>query len=272
MLAKTLTVSSLLGPAISASNFRVFDSTAYTNTSVGYGTSNINWIPNYVCSPLVAHNAIPSADTWQSVVLQWNIYPGYPLVLDCENIYLNSPSTADHNLEVMKTLQTWAAQVLPSRQIIGWYGLSGNTAASLYGHYQRLIANYSAHAFFPSAYTFSSSLATWQTSLNSVLAKVKAIDASLPVYPFIWPQYHESPHSFYPVELWKNQLDVLTENQEMDGFVIWGGKNHLVCGDVCQATAGTKPWLSATRTYLKGLYGIYGGTPQKQGAQLFTGV
>ncbi|KAH0597422.1 hypothetical protein MHUMG1_04800 [Metarhizium humberi] len=272
MLAKILTLSSFLGSAISANNFRVFDSTAYTNTSIGYGTSNINWIPNYVCSPLVANNAIPSAEAWQSIVLEWNIYPGYPLVLDCENIYLTSPSTADHNLEVMKTLQTWAAQVLPSDQIIGWYGLSGNTAASLYGHYQGLIANHSAHAFFPSAYTFSSSLSTWNASLNSVLAKIKAIDASLPVYPFTWPQYHGSPYAFYPVGLWESQLDVLTGNQDINGFVIWGGKNHQVCGDACQASAGKNPWLEATRTYLKDLYGIYDGASQKQGGQLFTGV
>lgn len=272
MLKNLLTLSSLLGSALSASNFRVFDSTAYTNTSIGYGASNINWIPNYVCSPLVAAGALPSSSAWKSIVLEWNIYPGYPLVLDCENIYLSSASTADHNLEVMKTLQTWAAQVLPNDQIIGWYGLAGNTIPSLYPQYRSLIANHSNHAFFPSAYTFSSSLGTWNTSLNDVLGKAKDIDASIPVWPFTWPQYHNSPYSFYPVDLWSSQLDVLTGNQDVNGFIVWGGKNHQVCGDACQAIAGKQPWLNATRTYLKGLYGVYGGTPQKQGGQLFTGA
>jgi hypothetical protein len=261
-----------VGAALGTTNFRVFDSTAYTNTSIGYGASSINWIPNYVCSPLVANGTLPSASTWQSIVLEWNVYPGYPLVLDCENIYLSSSSTADHNLLAMKTLQTWAAQVLPRDQIIGWYGLSGNTAASLYGHYRDLIANHSNHAFFPSAYTFSSSLASWNTSLNGVIAKIKTIDASLPVWPFMWPQYHNSPYDFYPVDLWESQLEVLTGNADVNGYVIWGGKNHQVCGDACQAIAGKNPWLSATRTYLRGLYGVYGETPQKEGGQLFTGA
>jgi len=271
MLAQLSVVAALLNTVVAA-NFRVFDSTAYTNTSVGYGSSNINWIPNYVCSPLVEGGALPSAAQWQAIVLDWNIYPGYPLVLDCENIYLTSASTADHNLEVMKTLQTWAADVLPEGQIIGWYGLSGNTAASLYGHYRSLIANHSAHAFFPSAYTFSSSLSTWNTSLNTVIGKIKAIDTSVPVWPFMWPQYHNSPYDFYSVDLWQSQLQALTANKDVNGFVIWGGKNHQVCGDACQAIAGKQPWLSAARSYLKALYGVYGGQPQRSGGQIFTGA
>ncbi|KAL3961109.1 hypothetical protein ACCO45_006226 [Purpureocillium lilacinum] len=273
MLAQLSAIAALLSTAQAvAANFRVFDSTAYTNTSVGYGSSNINWIPNYVCSPLVQGGALPSAAQWQAIVLDWNVYPGYPLVLDCENIYLTSASTADHNLEVMKTLQTWAADVLPEGQIIGWYGLSGNTAASLYGHYRSLIANHSAHAFFPSAYTFSSSLSTWNTSLNTVIGKIKAIDTSVPVWPFMWPQYHNSPYDFYSVDLWQSQLQALTANKDVNGFVIWGGKNHQVCGDACQAIAGKQPWLSAARSYLKALYGVYGGQPQRSGGQIFTGA
>lgn len=272
MLAKLVTCAAVLFGSALGSNFRVFDSTAYVNTTIGYGASNINWIPNYVCSPLVQGGALPSAEQWKSIVLEWNVYPGYPLVLDCENIYLSSASTADRNLQVMSTLQTWAAQVLPEGQIIGWYGLSGNTIPQLYGHYRSLIANHSDHAFFPSAYTFSSSLATWNNSLNSVLGIIKTIDASLPVYPFTWPQYHNSPYDFFSVQLWESELNVLSNNKNLNGFIVWGGKNHQVCGDACQAIAGKQPWLNATRTYLKALYGIYNGQPQKEGAQLFTGV
>ena len=262
----------LIGTSAAAANFRVFDSTSYTNTTIGYGASNINWIPDYVCSPLVQDGALPTKDNWQSIVLEWSAYPGYPLVLDCENVYLTSASTADHNLEAMKTLQTWAAQVLPKGQIIGWYGLSGNTATSLYGHYRDLIANHSAHAFFPSAYTFSSSIGSWNTSLNTVIGKIKDIDASIPAWPFVWPQYHDSPYAFFSVELWENELQILTANTNVNGFVVWGGKNHHVCGDACQAVAGTNPWLNATRQYLANLYGVYSGNAQRAGVQAFTGA
>ncbi|KAL3493986.1 hypothetical protein BJX62DRAFT_234844 [Aspergillus germanicus] len=266
MLGKLITAC-LVGSAL-ASPFRVFDNTAYTNTSIGYGTSNINWIPAYVCNPLTKGGVLPSEEAWKEIVLQWNVYPGYPLVLDCEAIYLTSTSTADRYLEIMSTLQTWAAEVVPADQIIGWYGLSGNTLSSLYGHYRSLIANHSSHAFFPSAYTFTSSLTSWNTSLVSLLAKIKQIDDTLPVWPYMWPQYHGN-YSFYPVDLWEKQLDALAGNPDVDGFVIWGGKNHAVCDDECQAVAGQQPWLEATRSWLVELYGLYTGGSGREGAQVF---
>ncbi|TQV92009.1 hypothetical protein IF1G_09081 [Cordyceps javanica] len=271
MLPLLATCLAVLGLA-NAQNFVVFDSTAYTNTSIGFGTSPINWIPAYVCNPLVADGAAPSRPDWQRIVAQWNVHPGYPLVLDCENIYLGSAATADANLATMQKLQTWAAEVLPAGQIIGWYGLAGNTPASLFGHYRALIANHSSHAFFPSAYTFSSSLDAWQKSLSTVLAQIKVINDSLPTFPFVWPQYHNSPFSFYPVSLWQNQLLGLKKNSDVDGFVIWGGKNHAVCNDACQAIAGAQPWLNATRSFLNELYGIYNQSPQRSGRQVFVGV
>ncbi|ATY59982.1 hypothetical protein A9K55_006290 [Cordyceps militaris] len=271
MLPLLATTFAILGLA-KAQNLLVFDSTAYTNTSIGFGASNINWIPAYVCNPLVANGAVPARQDWQAIVAQWNVYPGYPLVLDCENIYLSSAATADANLATMQKLQTWAADVLPRDQIIGWYGLAGNTPASLFGYYRALIANHTRHAFFPSAYTFSSSLGTWNASLTTVLAQAKAINDSLPTWPFVWPQYHNSPFAFYPVSLWQSQLAVLKGNPDVDGFVIWGGKNHAVCNDACQAIAGAQPWLNATRSYLKDLYGIFNQSPQRPGRQAFVGV
>ncbi|RMD40902.1 hypothetical protein DV735_g4233, partial [Chaetothyriales sp. CBS 134920] len=248
--------------------FHVFDNTAYTNTSIGYGTTNINWIPNYVCKPLVANGALPDAAVWKAIVQQWAVYPTYPLVLDCEDLYLNDGSTVADHLARLSALQTWAADVLPEGSLIGWYGIAGNTPAAYYSYYRRLIANHSNTAFFPSAYTFTSSFATWEASLSSVLAQTQAIDPTLPVVPYTWPQYHGN-YSFFPVSLWQQELEHLASTDGVDGFIIWGGKNHAVCDDACQATAGQQPWLGVTRTFLSTLYGIYNGVPLKSGGQLF---
>ncbi|EXJ77551.1 hypothetical protein A1O3_09778 [Capronia epimyces CBS 606.96] len=255
--------------ASSGAQFRVFDNTAYVNTTIGYGTTNINWIPNYVCHPLVQGGVLPAAEAWKSAVREWNIYPGYPLVLDCEDLYFKNASTADLNLHILSALQTWADEVVSPGQIIGWYGLSGNTLPTLYDHYRSLIANHSAHAFFPSAYTFTSNLSSWNSSLNSVVQTIKTIDDSLPIWPYTWPQYHNN-YTFLPVDLWKSELQLLQARRDIDGFVIWGGKNHAVCNDTCQATAGQQPWLNATRTYLATLYGLYTGQAERSGAQVFS--
>ncbi|KAF1731219.1 hypothetical protein CRV24_009298 [Beauveria bassiana] len=233
----------------SASPFFVFDSTAYTNTTIGFGTSHINWMPAYVCNPLVADGALPTQQAWRRIVTQWAVHPGYPLVLDCENIYLSSAATADANLATMQTLQTWAAAVLPRGQIIGC-----------------------SHALFPSAYTFSGSFDEWSERLGTVLAQSKAIDGALPVWPFVWPQYHNSPFAFYPVSLWESQLKALEGHEDVDGFVVWGGKNHAVCNDACQRVAGEQPWLDATRAFLGELYGIFNQSPERSGRQAFVGV
>ncbi|OAA56323.1 hypothetical protein SPI_07934 [Niveomyces insectorum RCEF 264] len=261
----------LAASAAVAAAFRVFDNTAYTNTSIGYGSTPINWIPDYVCHPLVANGTLPPAETWRSIVQQWAIYPGYPLVLDCEVLYLNNAATADSHLEFLATLQTWAADVLPRHSIIGWYGLAGNTNADLYDHYRRLIANHTPTAFFPSAYTYTDSFASWQASLETAVKAAHAIDNRLPIVPYTWPQYHNN-YSFFPVELWQQELKYLSTNPALAGAVIWGGKNHAVCGDACQATAGQQPWLAATRSFLASLYGLYSGRPAASGGQVFTGL
>jgi hypothetical protein len=64
-------------------------------------------------------------------------------------------------------------------------------------------------------------------------------------------------------------LEALASNEHVDGFVIWGGKNHAVCNDACQIVAGKEPWLNITRIYLDNLYGIYGSEVKETGAQLF---
>ncbi|ERS97685.1 hypothetical protein HMPREF1624_05856 [Sporothrix schenckii ATCC 58251] len=265
-------LATLAGLAASATAFRVFDNTAYTNTSIGFGTSNINWIPNYVCSPLLAGGSLPSEAVWKATVLQWITYPGYPLVLDCEQLYFNNAATADINLLWLSTLQTWAAQVLPANSIVGWYGLVGNTNTAFYDHYRTLIANHTPTAFFPSAYTFTNSFSTWKSSLATVTATAHAINRSVPIVPYTWPQYHGN-YSFLPVDLWQQELTYLaSQSASLAGFIIWGGKNHAVCNDACQATAGQQPWLKATRTFLSSLYGLYNGSPMLPGAQVFSGL
>ena len=272
LLTLVLVAVAALGSEVAVgAQFRVFDNVAYANTTIGYGTTPINWIPAYVCNPLTKGGMLPDAANWKNIVRDWNIYPGYPLVLDCENIYFTDTRTGDRNLEIMSALQTWAADVVPTGQIIGWYGLSGNTIPALYDHYRRLIANHTQHAFFPSAYTFTSSFSSWNAKLKSVVQVIKQINSSLPIWPYTWPQYHDN-YTFFPVDLWKQETQALWKNEDINGFVIWGGKNHAVCNNLCQATAGKQPWLKATRLFLSEVYGLFDDRANKEGAEVFSYV
>jgi hypothetical protein len=101
-----------------------------------------------------------------------------------------------------------------------------------------------------------------------VVNVINTIDNTLPIWPYTWPQYHGN-YSFIPGDLWQRELEALASNSNLDGFVVWGGKNHVVCDNACQSIAGDEPWLNITREYLKTLYGIYNGAAQKSGSQLF---
>jgi hypothetical protein len=260
---KDTIITSLFAAAILAGQtvaaFTVYDNTDYQNVTIGHGSTPINWVPNYVCSPLVSSGGLPDETQWKSIVSTWNEHPGYPLVLDCEDLYISgNASNALNHYQRLLSLQTWAAEVVPAGQTIGWYGLVGNTPSTYYSYYRQLIAAYPKHAYFPSAYTFSASTSTWKSTLESNIAIAQAVNSSIPIYPYIWPQYHSgstgvTAYSFIPAAQWTTELDDLHAESGLSGFVIWGGNNTAACNASCQAFADG-PWVGATQTFLDSIY------------------
>lgn len=76
---------------------------------------------------------------------------------------------------------------------------------------------------FPSLYTFYDNLPEWQAAARGVLQEARQYGK--PVYPFLWPQYHDSNAAFkgtyVPREFWRQQLETCRDHA--DGFVLWGG-------------------------------------------------
>lgn len=254
-----LTVS-LIAPATAqaavATGFTVYDNTAYTSVDIGNGSVKSNTVPASVCDPLTAGGAMPAEATWQADVEAYDINPGGPLVLDCEDLYLTGTGSAAQAVyNDLSQLQAWARDVEPS-QVIGWYGLLENTTTANYPYYQDLIASDTNTAFFPSGYTFSASEETWDTTIQADAAKAAAIDSSVPVIPYVWPQYHQgsSPSSlsetFIPAAQWAVELAQIAESG-MAGVVIWGGLSTSgTCSATCESEAGSEPWYSATEDFL----------------------
>lgn len=80
---------------------------------------------------------------------------------------------------------------------------------------------------FPSLYTFYNDPAGWEQSARAVLTEARQYGK--PVYPFLWPSFHNSNAALrgtkVPGDFWRRQLEVCRE--EADGLVLWGGYKEL---------------------------------------------
>jgi hypothetical protein len=79
---------------------------------------------------------------------------------------------------------------------------------------------------FPSLYTFYADPVGWLFYANANVAEGRRIAKGKPIYPFIWPYYHnaapvEIRNTLIPPDYWRTQLDMLAVIA--DGAVLWGG-------------------------------------------------
>jgi hypothetical protein len=106
-------------------------------------------------------------------------------------------------------------------------------------------------ALYPSLYTFYPDQEGWAKYARANIAEARRIGGNRPVYPFLWPQYHDSAkglaHQYLEQSYWTRELQVV--GAQADGVVIWGGwdfdKNQP------QAWDPTAAWWQATQAYLK---------------------
>ncbi|WP_428387475.1 hypothetical protein [Mucisphaera sp.] len=76
---------------------------------------------------------------------------------------------------------------------------------------------------YPSLYTFYNTPDQWVEFAKANLSEARQY--GLPVYAFLWPQYHEGNKElawqFIDPDFWRRQLETCLEHA--DGIVIWGG-------------------------------------------------
>jgi Hyaluronidase len=99
-------------------------------------------------------------------------------------------------------------------------------------------------ALYPSLYTFYNDRAGWVKYAKANIAEAKRIGGGKPVYPFIWPRYHEGGDMgqiYIDYEFWKLQLQTVKE-AGATGVIIWGGYK--------EQWTGSWPWWQATRDFL----------------------
>jgi len=80
-------------------------------------------------------------------------------------------------------------------------------------------------ALYPSLYTFYPDPQGWAKYAQANIAEARRMGGGRPVYPFIWPQYHNSNkrlgYQYIDGNFWSLQLRTLYAHA--DGLVLWGG-------------------------------------------------
>ncbi len=111
-------------------------------------------------------------------------------------------------------------------------------------------------ALYPSLYTFYDDPQGWVKYALANIAEARRIGGGLPVYPFIWPQYHNSnahlAYQYIDGNFWSLQLRTLYAHA--DGLVLWGGwdfanKRHTPWDEHAA-------WWQATRQFLANTHNL----------------
>jgi hypothetical protein len=100
---------------------------------------------------------------------------------------------------------------------------------------------------YPSLYTFYDDVEGWRRYAIANLTEARRL-GSRRIYPFLWPQYHNSNKTlggqYLNGSFWRTQLEVAT--MYADGIVLWGGwgpKGPMQWDD-------SAPWWNATRQFI----------------------
>jgi len=111
-------------------------------------------------------------------------------------------------------------------------------------------------ALYPSLYTLYEDQAGWVKYAEANVAEAKRIGQGRPVYPFLWPQYHDSAHAlayqYLPPAYWSLQLRTMA--QVADGLVLWGGWDFT--NGRPQPWDDTAPWWQATLAFIRSQHNV----------------
>ncbi len=104
---------------------------------------------------------------------------------------------------------------------------------------------------FPSLYTYYPDPQAWvRFAIRQIRAAKKY---GKPVYPFLWPQYHDSNPQlggqYLPADYWKLELETVIAHA--DGVVIWGGWD--LKRDRPAKWNNQAPWWQVTKEFMRQL-------------------
>jgi hypothetical protein len=161
----------------------------------------------------------------------------YILDIECWDVRTLDDTIANKNIDKYILVIDTLKQARPDLKF-GYYGVlpdrdygapvSGNVGSIAQWEYRnKRLKRLAAHVdvVCPSLYTLTDSQAGWKVYATENIKRAR--EYSKPVYPYIWPQYHNGNVLLggknIPGEFWQKQLELVY--QQADGVMIWGGFN-----------------------------------------------
>lgn len=224
--------------------FVFFESTAYVDKSSFYskGFIPIEELGSHLFWPNGEdRNNLPNRNNF--CFLMRSLKPKYELiVIDIENWPLStrwaSEEIVNQSIKKYITVVNWAKQCRADLKF-GFYGQipisdhklvlkSNKSKEKQYWKQQHgavIPIAHSVDAIFPSLYTLYEDQDRWIYLAKEYIKMARVLAEEKPVYPYIWPQYHEGNKSkkgtFLDRTFWRKQLELVYELA--DGVVVWGG-------------------------------------------------
>ncbi len=252
-------------PGRSGRPFVVFDGTLYRHKPdlLRYGIQPIRIIyEGQLWNPGQDKDQLPERGLVRRLALEAKA-AGTVTVLDIEHWPLRGdPGIVESSLTKYLTVLRWFRQAAPHLEV-GYYGtppiidywraikdISSSEYLAWQTENNRLapLAEQTS-ALFPSLYTFYADRRGWGIYAVNQITEARRYSGELPVYVFLWPQYHESNQVLGGRDLdpgyWKLQLEMAS--QYADGIVIWGGWGR----DGPVDWNDHAPWWNMTKTFLR---------------------
>ena len=173
---------------------------------------------------------------FRSEIEKWKDFPGlFYLELEQWPVCNAPDSTTERSMQKMSRAVAIVREVAP-RMTFGIYGtppafgywpIVGRDSTELRKWREcnvrlRQLAS-KVDVIMPSLYTFYDDEAGWEAFAKGQLMAAKAYGK--PVYPFLWPEYHESSPTLagklVPGPAWRRELEFVRRNA--DGVVLWNG-------------------------------------------------
>lgn len=243
-----------------ATCFSAYDNTTYTDVRIGqlagFPTCGIIYdrqAPGWEAK-LLANEPPPQDEFAYWLRYKADRTPG-PIVLDFELIYLKGATTdvINQRYETWVTIIAWTKAILDAEYGGRRFGIFGFPNYGWDTQYLSLAKDLAARTdiHFPQMYPGNNeSAASFSSRLNSAVYRSNQLEANLPIYAYIWPQWRPTPGDpstwvFIPGSRWSEYLTAI--KAQADGFAIWNS--------TASNTVGTtnRGWVNATVAFIDSL-------------------